>query len=61
MGCIPKHSQLENAVFDMVVAGSIAGDDVAITMVEAEATTQTLTLIKNGAQAPTERSCRCWT
>jgi len=31
----PKHSQLENAVFDMVVAGSIAGDDVAITMVEA--------------------------
>ena len=50
----PKHSQLENAVFDMVVAGSIAGDDVAITMVEAEATTQTLTLIKNGAQAPTE-------
>jgi len=50
----PKHSQLENAVFDMVVAGSIAGDDVAITMVEAEATTQTLNLIKNGAQAPTE-------
>ena len=50
----PKHSQLENAVFDMVVAGSIAGDDVAITMVEAEATTQTLTLIKNGAQAQTE-------
>jgi len=50
----PKHSQLENAVFDMVVAGSIAGDDVAITMVEAEATIQTLTLIKNGAQAPTE-------
>ena len=49
----PKHSQLENAVFDMVVAGSIAGDDVAITMVEAEATTQTLNLIKNGAQAPT--------
>ncbi|NCU82614.1 MAG: polyribonucleotide nucleotidyltransferase [Actinobacteria bacterium] len=34
----PNHSDLENAVFDMVVAGRIAGDDVAIMMVEAEAT-----------------------
>lgn len=57
----PKHSQLENAVFDMVVAGSIAGDDVAITMVEAEATTQTLTLIKKWCASTNRRSCRCWT
>ncbi|HXF01527.1 MAG TPA: polyribonucleotide nucleotidyltransferase, partial [Arthrobacter sp.] len=34
----PKHSELERAVFSMVVAGRIAGDDVAIMMVEAEAT-----------------------
>ena len=34
----PTHTQLEKAVFDMVVAGRIAGDDVAIMMVEAEAT-----------------------
>ena len=32
----PKHSQLENAVFDVALAGRIAGDDVAIMMVEAE-------------------------
>jgi len=38
----------------MVVAGRIAGDDVAIMMVEAEATTHTIELIKGGAQAPTE-------
>ena len=37
----PTHEQLERAVFDMVVAGRIVGDgasDVAIMMVEAEAT-----------------------
>ncbi|HEY4899049.1 MAG TPA: polyribonucleotide nucleotidyltransferase, partial [Candidatus Nanopelagicaceae bacterium] len=50
----PNHSDLEKAVFDMVVAGSIIGDDIAIIMVEAEATLQTLNLIKDGAQAPTE-------
>ncbi|WP_415855158.1 polyribonucleotide nucleotidyltransferase [Sinomonas sp. G460-2] len=51
----PKHSQLENATFDMVVAGRIAGDDVAIMMVEAEATEQSWGLIKGeGATAPTE-------
>ncbi|GER22529.1 polyribonucleotide nucleotidyltransferase [Zafaria cholistanensis] len=51
----PKHSQLENAVFSMVVAGRIAGDDVAIMMVEAEATDNAWTLIKErGATAPTE-------
>jgi polyribonucleotide nucleotidyltransferase len=50
----PNHSQLENAVFDMVVAGRIAGDDVAIMMVEAEATSRTIELIKGGAVVPTE-------
>ena len=50
----PNHSQVENAVFDMVVAGRIAGDDVAIMMVEAEATAKTIELVKDGAQAPTE-------
>ncbi|WP_426990704.1 polyribonucleotide nucleotidyltransferase [Pseudarthrobacter sp. Y6] len=51
----PKHSQLENAVFNMVVAGRVAGDDVAIMMVEAEATDNSWNLIKEqGATAPTE-------
>jgi polyribonucleotide nucleotidyltransferase len=50
----PNHSDLERAVFDMVVAGRIAGDDVAIMMVEAEATTKTISLIGEGAIAPTE-------
>lgn len=51
----PKHSELKNAVFNMVVAGRIAGDDVAIMMVEAEATDNAWELIKErGAQAPTE-------
>ncbi|OMH24147.1 polyribonucleotide nucleotidyltransferase [Tersicoccus phoenicis] len=55
----PKHSELENAVFSMVVAGRMvsdgAGDDVAIMMVEAEATDNAWTLIKEqGAPAPTE-------
>ncbi|HXD29155.1 MAG TPA: polyribonucleotide nucleotidyltransferase [Arthrobacter sp.] len=51
----PKHSQLESAVFSMVVAGRVAGDDVAIMMVEAEATDHAWNLIKkNGATAPTE-------
>lgn len=50
----PKYSQKERAVFDMVVAGRIAGDDVAIMMVEAEATDDAFNLISEGAQAPTE-------
>jgi len=50
----PTHEQLEDAVFDMVVAGRIVGDDVAIMMVEAEATARTIDLIKDGATAPTE-------
>ncbi|MEZ5116339.1 MAG: polyribonucleotide nucleotidyltransferase [Candidatus Nanopelagicales bacterium] len=50
----PTHTQLEEAVFDMVVAGRIVGDDVAIMMVEAEATTATVELVRGGATAPTE-------
>jgi polyribonucleotide nucleotidyltransferase len=50
----PTHSLLERAVFDMVVAGRVVGDDVAIMMVEAEATDETLTLVADGATAPTE-------
>ena len=51
----PTHSQLEDAVFDMVVAGRVTETgDVAIMMVEAEATEQTWTLVRSGVQAPTE-------
>jgi polyribonucleotide nucleotidyltransferase len=50
----PNHSQLEKAVFDMVVAGRVTADDVAIMMVEAEATVKTIELIKGGAVTPTE-------
>jgi polyribonucleotide nucleotidyltransferase len=51
----PSHSQLESAVFDMVVAGRVTDTgDVAIMMVEAEATESAWTLIQDGVQAPTE-------
>jgi polyribonucleotide nucleotidyltransferase len=51
----PTHSQLEDAVFDMVVAGRVTDTgDVAIMMVEAEATEQTWNLVQSGTQAPTE-------
>ncbi|MPZ66116.1 MAG: polyribonucleotide nucleotidyltransferase [Pseudonocardiaceae bacterium] len=50
----PTHEQLDRAVFDMVVAGRVVGDDVAIMMVEAEATDSTVALVAGGAQAPTE-------
>lgn len=51
----PTHSQLESAVFDMVVAGRVTETgDVAIMMVEAEAPEETYALIQGGAQAPTE-------
>ena len=50
----PNHSDLEKAVFDMVVAGRISDGDVAIMMVEAEATSKTIDLIKSGATVPTE-------
>ena len=51
----PKHSQLESAVFDMVVAGRVVDNDVAIMMVEAEATEATVDLVAGGATAPTEQ------
>jgi polyribonucleotide nucleotidyltransferase len=50
----PTVEQLEGAVFDMVVAGRKAGDDVAIMMVEAEATENVIELVAGGAGAPTE-------
>ncbi|HWE89825.1 MAG TPA: polyribonucleotide nucleotidyltransferase, partial [Pseudonocardiaceae bacterium] len=50
----PTREQLTKAVFDMVVAGRVVGDDVAIMMVEAEATETVIDLVGDGAQAPTE-------
>jgi polyribonucleotide nucleotidyltransferase len=54
----PTVEQLENAVFDMVVAGRIVGgadkNDIAIMMVEAEATDNVIELVAGGAGAPTE-------
>ena len=51
----PTHSQLEDAVFDMVVAGRVTDSgDVAIMMVEAEATETAFGKISSGAQAPDE-------
>ncbi len=51
----PTVEQLENAVFDMVVAGRVVeSGDVAIMMVEAEATDKVIALVEAGAQAPTE-------
>jgi polyribonucleotide nucleotidyltransferase len=51
----PYHSELERATFDMVVAGRVLPDgDVAIMMVEAEATAHTYNLVRDGATAPTE-------
>ncbi|NAZ85295.1 polyribonucleotide nucleotidyltransferase [Kineococcus indalonis] len=56
----PRYSEVERAVFDMVVAGRVVtaadgSEDVAIMMVEAEATEGSWNLIKEqGATAPTE-------
>jgi len=55
----PKAEQLEDAVFDLMVAGRIVTDqngneDVAIMMVEAEATENSWDLIKAGATKPDE-------
>ena len=51
----PTHSELERATFDMVVAGRVLeSGDVAIMMVEAEATEHTIELIAGGATRPTE-------
>ncbi|GAC1386892.1 MAG: polyribonucleotide nucleotidyltransferase [Marmoricola sp.] len=51
----PTHSQLADAVFDMVVAGRVTDTgDVAIMMVEAESTEVTWEKVQSGVQAPTE-------
>lgn len=51
----PTVSQLEEAVFDLIVAGRVLPDgDVAIMMVEAEATEHSWNLIKAGATKPNE-------
>jgi polyribonucleotide nucleotidyltransferase len=56
----PTHPELEQATFDMVVAGRVVGSpqdenaEVAIMMVEAEATERSIELIRGGATAPTE-------
>jgi polyribonucleotide nucleotidyltransferase len=56
----PTYTQLEEATFDMVVAGRVLEDgDVAIMMVEAESTSSTLRLLADeaaGAVAPTEET-----
>lgn len=51
----PTHTELEDAVFDMVVAGRVTeSGDVAIMMVEAESTPGTFEAVASGTQAPTE-------
>ena len=51
----PTAAQLEEAVFDLIVAGRVLEDgDVAIMMVEAEATEHSWNLIKSGATKPSE-------
>ncbi len=56
----PTHTELERATFDMVVAGRVVqgsgggADEVAIMMVEAEATENTIDLVAGGAVKPTE-------
>src|SRR5262252_2218910 len=56
----PTHPQLEDATFDMVVAGRVLEDgDVAIMMVEAESTPRTLVLLADpdsGAVGPAEET-----
>ena len=51
----PTLEQSESATFDMVVTGRMLDDgDVAIMMVEAEATENTVKLVEAGGTAPTE-------
>ncbi|WP_084471965.1 polyribonucleotide nucleotidyltransferase [Haloglycomyces albus] len=51
----PTVEEIERATFDMVVTGRVLDDgDVAIMMVEAEATDTSYDLIENGAPQPTE-------
>jgi polyribonucleotide nucleotidyltransferase len=50
----PRYSERERATFDMVVAGRVVGDDVAIAMIEAEAPDKTWDLLLAGGTKPTE-------
>ena len=50
----PNFSDIQHSTFDMVVAGRVVEDDVAIMMVEAEATDATWKLVGEGKTAPTE-------
>ena len=51
----PTWAESDRATFDMIVAGRLLDDgDVAIMMVEAEATTATVQLVAGGAVKPTE-------
>ncbi len=50
----PRYEERAKATFDMVVAGRIVGDDVAIAMIEAEAPEGAWNLIGSGATAPSE-------
>ena len=51
----PTTEELEGATFDMVVAGRLLADgDVAIMMVEAEATKEAVEIIAAGGRMPTE-------
>lgn len=51
----PRYTERERATFEIVVAGRVVGDDVAIAMIEAEAPEKSWNLIKDeGGVAPTE-------
>ncbi len=51
----PRYTERERATFEIVVAGRVVGDDVAIAMIEAEAPEKSWNLITDeGGVAPTE-------
>lgn len=51
----PRYSERERSTFDMVVAGRVVGDDVAIAMIEADAPENAWELIHDGGgTVPTE-------
>ena len=52
----PKFSQLPDATFQMVVAGRIVGEDIAVMMVEAEAGDHVTDNVDKGGVKPTEET-----
>lgn len=50
----PRYSEMERSTFNIVVAGRVVEDDVAIMMVEAGGGDEMVDLIANGGTAPTE-------